>query len=450
MICLKGILNNKVISSIKNMLAKIPSLSSLVIHEKDGTCIFAIVNSSLCKYINNISLKNPVETINSSKCWLLSSCYKNYYDISKKVIEKKIPFKRKCFSGITIVSIPIFYNNNVVGCISAGVSMPSLSSKKIDQISKKFNLDSKKLIQKAKSHKKIYQKYKNISEPFLEIIVSLLSSLYAFEMYRLKEESLINTSHELRTPLTVILGAIQTISNLDCSDPKNQPIDNKIQKYLYMIRQNCYRLLRLINNLLDTKCIESGYIDLRFQNLDIVGVLIDIITSVSDLTASKNVKINFRTDVKRKVMAIDIDKIERIVLNLLSNAIKFTPEGNEITVSLIDKGNRIEMRVKDTGIGIPNDKINNIFERFKKVDNKFSKENQGSGIGLSLVKSLVDLHGGTICVNSKVGKGTEFIINLPSFTLNESQNKPTPYSTTLDNIIKTANIELSDLYFPIN
>ncbi|MPN59732.1 Adaptive-response sensory-kinase SasA [bioreactor metagenome] len=143
--------------------------------------------------------------------------------------------------------------------------------------------------------------------------------------------------------------------------------------------------------------------------------------SVVPYVESKEIDIVFDTDVEEKVMAFDHDNLERIILNLISNAVKFTEAKGKIEVSVEDKGNHVEVRVKDNGIGIPKDKLDIIFERFKQVEYPSSNPSQGSGIGLFLVKGLVEAHGGTITVHSTIGEGSEFIINLPVIVLAEEE-----------------------------
>ena len=188
------------------------------------------------------------------------------------------------------------------------------------------------------------------------------------------------------------------------------------------MKQNCYRLLRLINNLIDISKIDSGFLNPNLKNYNIVSVVEDITLSVAEYIQDKGVEVIFDTNVEEKIIACDPDNIERIILNLLSNAVKFTNAGDQITVEVMDNEDYIEISVKDTGIGIPEDKLKVIFERFRQVDNSLSRSHEGSGIGLSLVKALVDMHDGSINVNSNLGEGTEFIIKLPARKTDESND----------------------------
>lgn len=256
-------------------------------------------------------------------------------------------------------------------------------------------------------------------------------------------EHFANVSHELRTPLNVILGAIQILRLYDSHDSMLNSID-KIQAYYKTIKQNCYRLLRLVNNLIDLSKIDSGFFELKKRNGNIVDVIEGITMSVVSYCESKNITLIFDTEVEEKYMAFDYDKIERIMLNLLSNAIKFTNEGGTIFVYIEDVGNEISIIVKDSGVGIDDKHQEIIFERYRQADNSRLNFVQGTGIGLSLVKALVELYKGLIHVKSKLGEGTEFYITLPVEILDtpEVEHKETEVRSNVERI----SIEFSDIY----
>ena len=168
----------------------------------------------------------------------------------------------------------------------------------------------------------------------------------------------------------------------------------------------------------------------------------DITLSIADYVENKGIKLIFDTNVEEKITAVDGDKIERIMLNLLSNAVKFTNSGGQILVNVIDKGETVSIIVKDTGTGIPEDKKNLIFERFGQVDKTLSRNREGTGLGLCLVKSFVELHGGTIAIESQVGLGSSFIIDLPVKHVEKNAENKAFYETDTERI----NIEFSDIY----
>ncbi|MHB8005621.1 ATP-binding protein [Clostridium sporogenes] len=256
------------------------------------------------------------------------------------------------------------------------------------------------------------------------------------EYNKLITDFLANISHELKTPLNVIFTAVQI---LDLYKKDANSYDKK-EQYIKVIKQNCYRLMRLINNLLDTTKLDSGYLKLNLVNCNIVNLVEEITLSVVYYAESKNINIIFDTDVEEKIMAVDPDKIERIILNLLSNAIKFTGSGGNIYVNIKDCKDSITISVKDTGIGIPQDKIENIFERFVQVDKTLRRNKEGSGIGLYLVKSFVNMHEGNIDIQSVIGKGSEFIINILVKLVKEDSEKE-------NNVLYSPSKEYVDMEF---
>lgn len=265
------------------------------------------------------------------------------------------------------------------------------------------------------------------------------------ECDKLKTEFFANISHELRTPLNVIWGSVQLLQSINL----NSCIEGyDINKYLKIMNQNSLRLLRLINNLIDTTKIDGGYLSLHLVNSNIEYIVEEITLSAVDYIKSKGINLIFDTDVEEKYMAFDVDKIERIVLNILSNAIKFTKKDGTIFVNFYDLGDKIQISIKDTGIGIPQDKLESIFERFTQVDGSLSRRSEGSGIGLSLVKSLVEMHGGTIHAKSKLGEGSEFIIELPATLVSEDGdlNICSSYESSDSKYVERIQIEFSDIY----
>ncbi|AAK78879.1 PAS domain S-box-containing protein [Clostridium acetobutylicum] len=255
---------------------------------------------------------------------------------------------------------------------------------------------------------------------------------------KVRKEFFSNLSHELRTPLNILASAMQLVR-------LNMDNDNKdgFEKYLKIMNQNIYRLTKIIDNLIDITKIDAGYLSVDLHTVEIVSVIEDITMSVIEFVKSKGIDIVFDTDVEEKFMPVDSDKIERVMLNLLSNAVKFTPKGGKITVNVYDKNDSIQIRVKDTGIGIPKDMKETIFQRFIQVNKTLIREKEGSGIGLSIVKSLIEMHGGQIRVESELNVGSEFIIDLPVRNLDDDNAKV--IESNKFNKKQKINIEFSDL-----
>lgn len=266
----------------------------------------------------------------------------------------------------------------------------------------------------------------------------------AIEYDRIKNEFMANISHEFRTPLNVIFGCAQII---ELYAQNNTICENKtsISKYSRSLKQNCNRMLRLVNNLIDLTKIDSGFLRLNMQNYNIVSIVEDVTLSVAQYIESKNINLVFDTDVEEKYMACDVDMIERIILNLLSNAVKFTPPEGNINVKVYDKDKYIIIAVKDSGIGIPKDMLEIIFDRFRQVDKSLTRSAEGSGIGLNLVRSLVELHGGEIKVESSEGTGSEFIIKLPVTLVSKDEVAATKDMD--QEKVERIHIEFSDIYY---
>lgn len=264
------------------------------------------------------------------------------------------------------------------------------------------------------------------------------------EYDKLKTEFFTNLSHELRTPLNVIYSTIQLLSTLD--ESKNLG-EERIKYYFSIISQNSLRLLRLVNNLMDITKIDGGYMNLNLINDNIVYVVEEIAQSVAEYIHSKEINIIFDTEIEEKYMAFDEEKLERIMLNILSNSVKFTNKGGNIYVNIYDKKDLIEISVRDTGIGIPQDKLDFIFERFAQVDKSLNRRSEGSGIGLSLVKAFVELHGGQISVKSEVGKGTEFILKIPVTLVKTEEMKNIMLKEVPEaKYERSLSVEFSDIY----
>ena len=263
----------------------------------------------------------------------------------------------------------------------------------------------------------------------------------AIHLESIRNEFFGNISHEFKTPLNIILGIVQVID-------KNIELDNitkeNLIRHVDIMKQNSYRLLRLVNNLIDISRIDIGYYNLQPSNYNIVKVIEDITLSIAEYVKHKKINLIFNTDVEEITLACDPDKIERVMLNLLSNAIKYTDDNGDIYVSLNKVNEDVVVSVKDSGVGIPNDKLELIFDRFGQANDILSRRCEGSGIGLSIVKSIVEMHGGKIEVFSEIGKGSEFVFNIPIKILEEEN-----VILTCDNKdyhVEKCNIEFSDIY----
>ena len=276
----------------------------------------------------------------------------------------------------------------------------------------------------------------------IDVTPEIKSNMDMEKALKLQGEFLVNISHELKTPLNIIFSTAQLFS-LYCTNGSFDENKESIIRYIDSIKQNSYRLSKMINNIVDLSKIEAGFFKLNLSNNNIVVVIEEIVMSVTNFIGSKGLNIIFDTDTEEKIMACDPEKIERIVLNLISNAIKFSNEGDEILVEVKDLNDFVQISVKDNGIGIEFKDLNMIFDRFKQVDKSLSRNAEGTGIGLSLVKSIVELHGGSICVESEFGKGSKFIVRLPS---GKVSHENMIYSNEMRSKDENIQVELSDIY----
>ncbi|NJD02274.1 MAG: HAMP domain-containing histidine kinase, partial [Ruminiclostridium sp.] len=236
------------------------------------------------------------------------------------------------------------------------------------------------------------------------------------------------------------------ISNNAINNIKLMDIKDKLARYNGTMKQNSYRLIRLINNLIDITKIDSGFFNLKLSNVNIVSIVEEITLSVASFIESRNIELVFDTDIEERITACDPDKLERIIFNILSNAIKFTDAGGKITVSIIDGVESIGISIQDTGIGISEENQKKIFERFLQVDDSLSRNHEGCGIGLSLVKSFVEMHGGEVTVASTYGKGSNFFIKLPIRIAANSEEKNIQDAEISQYHAERMQIEFSDIY----
>ena len=327
---------------------------------------------------------------------------------------------------------------------------------------KKFNIKTSDLPEGSviiNHPKKLIKEYKNILIASLLLLIGLLSMILVLLWYivykkryekailnamhnaeeasKIKTHFISNISHELKTPINVIMSAIQLINY----NTKESPSYSKNKNTLAIIDDNCKRLLRLINNLIDVQKHELDDTKLNLSAVNVVNLIEMLVASVVPYAESKNLNLIFDTNKEDVILKVDSDKLERIILNLLSNAIKFSKPNGEIRVTL-NFEDCLYISVADNGIGIAQENLNKIFDKFTQLDTSFSRKNEGSGIGLSIVKSFVLLHNGKISVKSELNKGTSFLIELP---LTETSNIETE-DASYDNLSENVKIELSDIY----
>ena len=217
----------------------------------------------------------------------------------------------------------------------------------------------------------------------------------------IKDQVLANISHDFKTPINVIYSTVQ-MQDLNI---KNKSYDNLLE-FNNIIKQNCNRMIRLTNNFIDSIKLESNILNVDLKCVNIVNLVEEITLSVLNYAEDKDIELVFDTEKEEIYSLVDIDIMEKIMLNVLSNSIKYNKKNGSIDVKIKDTEQLIIISIKDTGVGIPKEKLKSIFERFERADRSTIKTSEGSGIGLSIVKQMVEALNGTIDISSVEDKGT--------------------------------------------
>jgi len=226
------------------------------------------------------------------------------------------------------------------------------------------------------------------------------------ELDRLKSRFFANISHELRTPLTLLLAPLETLLHRFKLDPGTKDL-------LATMHSNGMRLLKLINDLLDLVRLESGRMEVKREALEVADFVRALASAARQVAEDKRLRLATVVDPGLGAVVADRDKLEKIVLNLVFNALKFTPSGGRVELRAEKQGEEFVLTVADTGMGISEKNLPHVFDRFWQADGSSKRKYQGVGIGLALVKELVEIQGGQVAVHSQEGKGTTFIVRLP-------------------------------------
>ncbi len=371
--------------------------------------------SNVGMFINNMD--GRIIKVNNSFADMLG--YKKDYLIGKNINELEITDER---------------NNDIVQTINSKLELLKVNNKYYSNEGETIWVNQNKTTVYNHYNKPLYylNHIQNLTEA-TKIKEELYIQKEELEYNKVKTKFFANLSHELKTPINLIFSALQIMKTKEKGN----------NRFLKIIKQNSLRLLRLVNNIIDLTKLDVNSYEIHLNNYDIVEVIKQIILSTEEFVESKQRYINFNTTLNKQIMACDPFSIERILLNLISNAVKFTNKGDKITISLNKINSKLIIIIEDTGIGIKPEKLNIIFDYFRQVDDSYSRRSEGSGIGLSLVKSLVELHDGEIRVESKYGEGTSFYISLPIKVLKNTE-KMDNYQTS--NYLDKVGLEFSDIY----
>ncbi|MDI9215886.1 ATP-binding protein [Clostridium tertium] len=260
------------------------------------------------------------------------------------------------------------------------------------------------------------------------------------EILKTQEEFFSFIAHEFRTPLTVMSSTTQLLNLVYRKD-----LPEKVVSYIDKISLSTLQQLRLVNNLLDITRADAGYLNINLRNYDIVSMSKAITESVRSFAVRKDINLEFTCNIDKKIIAVDDEKYERILLNLLSNAIKFTPNGKTVKVELDCDASYTNIKVKDEGVGIPKEKQEIIFNRFGQVNNELTRKSEGTGIGLCLVRMLINSMGGKIELTSELGKGSTFIIILPNKVVSDD-TELLDMNLINNRLVQTMDMEFSNIY----
>jgi signal transduction histidine kinase len=225
---------------------------------------------------------------------------------------------------------------------------------------------------------------------------------------RHKSEFLANMSHELRTPLNAVIGFSEVLLERMFGE-----VNEKQEEYLQDILSSGKHLLSLINDILDLSKIEAGRMELEALPFDLPSALDNALTLIKERAARNSIGLGVHVDPRIGEVVADERKVKQVLLNLLSNAVKFTPEGGTITMTAVLNGGKVEISVADTGIGIAPEDQATVFEEFRQVGTDYARKREGTGLGLALARRLVELHGGTLTLQSELGKGSTFTFSIP-------------------------------------
>ena len=381
------------------------------------------------------------------------------------------PYIYTCHAGLIDFAAPILIQDKQIGTILGGqVLIKNPDKLKYIQVAKEIGVDAVKFVESVKKIKVIAEKNVTSAAEVLFIVANALSQIgyeelklerisksleievqnknllleESKEYNKLKTQLFSTISHELKTPINIISSSLQLLEKLY----KDSSFTTEtFSKYSKVMKQNCYRLIRIINNVIDMNKVEVGFLSMQLKNSNIIKIIEDSTLSIVEYAKLKDISVIFDTEIEEKITGLDEEKFERIMLNLLSNSIKFTEPGGNIDVTIYDRKEYILISVKDTGVGIPQDMLEKIFNTYTQVDTSLRRQAEGSGIGLSLVKSFVEMHEGKVFARSQMGIGSEFVIKLPVKLVESESNTYEHKVSDVNYNVEKTKIEFSDIYF---
>jgi signal transduction histidine kinase len=290
-----------------------------------------------------------------------------------------------------VLAIPLLREDRILGGLVVLRKAPGLFPPPVVDLLKTFAAQSALAIQNARLFRELEEKSRQLEAAS-----------------RHKSEFLANMSHELRTPLNAVIGFSEVLQEEMFGE-----LNPKQMEYVQDIHGSGKHLLSLINDILDLSKVEAGRMELELGPFNLPAALENALTLIRERAARHELGLELKLDPRVGDLVGDERKVRQVLLNLLSNAVKFTPPRGRIVVAATPANGTVEVSVSDTGIGIAPEDHEAIFEEFRQVGTDYARKREGTGLGLSLAKRFVELHGGRIWVKSEVGKGSTFTFTLP-------------------------------------
>jgi signal transduction histidine kinase len=333
----------------------------------------------------------PLTRESGTGCAIIDRRVMHYVDVKEGSAPPQVVRGSQVTGFKSIVFAPMLFESQGIGAVWVARRLPGGFSDKQIALLKTFAEQAVIAIQNARLFREIQEKSAQ-----LEVA------------NKHKSEFLANMSHELRTPLNAIIGFSEVLSERMFGE-----VNEKQADYLKDIHESGKHLLSLINDILDLSKIEAGRMDLELSSFDLPTALSNAMTLVRERAQRHGIALSLEVDKRLGSFQADERKLKQIVVNLLSNAVKFTPDGGKVDVSAKRFDGKVEIAVKDTGIGIAPEDHAAVFEEFKQVGRDYTRKAEGTGLGLALTKRFVELHGGEVRLDSALGKGSTFTISLP-------------------------------------
>ncbi|MBW2995271.1 GAF domain-containing protein, partial [Candidatus Woesearchaeota archaeon] len=323
----------------------------------------------------------------------------------------------KTFEGDSILIIPLLMENDVIGILTVDMRDKEMKIDEDDlRLLQLFANDAAIAISRSTLNEKLKNFNEHLKHKIKEATAELsMKNRRLEELDRMKNQFLSTISHELRTPLTSIRGYSMLLSG-----EKLGQLDGEQKKALDVVNQEAQKLNQLIVNLLDLAKLETGRIKLELQDTDLNELIESVIHEMKEQAVQKNIKVLFSPGKLEKIR-LDPNLMEIAFKNIISNAIKYNKENGEVKISITEEPSKLIIHVSDTGRGIRRKKINELFEKFHQLEEHTVRYTDGAGVGLAVVKSIIDKHNGIIKINSKIRKGTEVSFSLPKNLIVENE-----------------------------